>query len=139
MRDAQVRTASLATMDYAAIAEAKAKEHQLKLAAASSAVSIVSTLVGLKYPERGKQIAVIGAGTMGNGIAHVVSLGGYDVAALEQETAAFTSTRFGVVWGARLVLVAAAVVTTMAPVPMSATAVRSRAVSTISLTCGSTS
>jgi hypothetical protein len=42
------------------LAEAKEKEHQLRLQAASSAVSIVSTLVGLKYPERGKQIAVVG-------------------------------------------------------------------------------
>lgn len=43
-----------------ALAEAKAQEHQLKLQAASSSVFIVSTLVGLKYPERGKQIAVVG-------------------------------------------------------------------------------
>jgi hypothetical protein len=54
MRDQQKRQAAQA------LAEAKAKEHQLRLEAASSTVSIVSTLVGLKYPERGRQIAVVG-------------------------------------------------------------------------------
>jgi hypothetical protein len=39
---------------------AKEKEHQLKMQAASSAVSIVSTLVSLEDPELGKQIATVG-------------------------------------------------------------------------------
>jgi hypothetical protein len=43
-----------------ALAEAKAREHQLKLQAASSSVYIVSTLVGFKDPKLGKQIATIG-------------------------------------------------------------------------------
>jgi hypothetical protein len=44
-----------------AVAEAKAKQHQLRLQAASSAVSIVSTLVSFKDPKLGKQIAVVGS------------------------------------------------------------------------------
>jgi hypothetical protein len=43
-----------------ALAEAKYAENQRKLEAASSVVFIVSSLVGLKNPERGRQIAVIG-------------------------------------------------------------------------------
>ncbi len=43
-----------------ALAEAKYAENQRRLTAASSGISIISTLVGFKYPERGKQIAVVG-------------------------------------------------------------------------------
>jgi hypothetical protein len=41
-------------------AEAEARAHQLKLQAANSAVSIIATLASVKYPERGRQISVIG-------------------------------------------------------------------------------
>lgn len=43
-----------------ALAAAKAKEHERKLKAAQSGIFIVSTLIGLKYPERAKQITVVG-------------------------------------------------------------------------------
>ena len=36
-------------------------------------------------------VAVIGAGTMGNGIAHVVALAGYDVAVNDLEEARYTA------------------------------------------------
>ncbi len=43
-----------------ALAAAKAKEHERKLKAAQSGLFIVSTLIGLKYPERARQITVVG-------------------------------------------------------------------------------
>lgn len=43
-----------------ALAAAKAKEHERKLKAAESGLFIVSTLIGLKYPERARQISVVG-------------------------------------------------------------------------------
>jgi len=42
------------------LAVAKAKEHERKLRAAQAGIFIVSSLIGLKYPERGRQIAVVG-------------------------------------------------------------------------------
>jgi hypothetical protein len=47
-----------------ALAAAKAREHQLKLQVAASAVNIVATLAGYIDPERGKQIGVIGSSAL---------------------------------------------------------------------------
>jgi hypothetical protein len=54
MKDQQKRQAAQA------LAEAKAKEHKLRLDAANSALSIVTTLVGFKDPKLAKQISTVG-------------------------------------------------------------------------------
>jgi hypothetical protein len=61
-----------------ALAEAKAKEHKLKLEAANSAVSIIATLAGVIDPKLGKQIATVGSsaikiGESLNGWMHAVA------------------------------------------------------------------
>lgn len=54
-------------------AEAKAREHQLKIQAAGSALSIITTIVAFDYPERARQISVVGQSLISVGD----SLGGW--------------------------------------------------------------